>query len=86
MLTYRQRKMRCPRGAQARVAEFFKVDASKVTLVMKGRARDRAIETALAELFVPVTGVEEAFGPAPVTLDKHALAAQGRRAVIGVAE
>lgn len=87
MLTYRQRKLRCPSGAQARVAAVFKVAQSWVSEVLSMKRRDRAIEDALAALFVPATTTDEAFGPEAITFDKRSIAAQNRRrAVAGAAE
>lgn len=71
--------MRCPAGAQARVAAVFGLRPASVTEVMKGARRDRAIEVALAALFIPATTADEAFGPEAITFDKRSIAAQNRR-------
>lgn len=67
-LTYYERKARLPHGAVSRVAEEEGCVASKVSYVLAGRVRDRAVEARLARLMRdPESGarvtVADAFGP-----------------------
>lgn len=70
MLTYVERKLRTPFGAQARIAEQFGLSVSGVSRVFKGVTRDREIEKALASVMQPRTTVTEAFGP-PAKIYHH---------------
>lgn len=67
-LTYFERKARLPHGAVSIVAVEQGRGADKISLVLSGKMRNRAIETRLASLMRdPDTGkhvtVSEAFGP-----------------------